>query len=378
MKKSIRDSRNSGTKVRYAVVGLGDIAQGAVLPAFAGAKNNSELVGLVSDDSKKLRVLAQRYDVQDTLKYEELEEYFASDKLDAVYIALPNSLHRDFALKAARAKKHILIEKPLAVTEQECKEIIDACSKHRVKLMTAYRLHFERANLEAIQLLRSGKLGDLRIFQSLFTMQVKPGNIRLKKSMGGGTLYDIGIYCINAARYLFGDEPTEVFAFSARNGDPRFREVDEMTTATMKFPKNRLASFSTSFGAADSAVYTVAGTKGILRMMQAYEYSNAIQMEVTIGGRKQNREYKLRDQFAAELLYFSDCILRNKTPEPDGTEGLLDVHIIRSLYQSAANGKPVTLKKLTTKKGVRPNLRQEIHRRPARRPPKVKAESPSR
>ena len=147
-----------------------------------------------------------------------------------------------------------------------------------------------------------------------------------------------------------------------------------MTSAVMRFPKDRLASFTTSFGAADSAVYTVTGTKGTLKLNQAHEYSNAIEMEITVDGRTRRRKYSLRDQFAPELLYFSDCILRNREPEPSGIEGLLDVHIIRSLYESAQTGLPVPLKELRRQR--RPDLRQEIHRPEAKHPQKIHAESP--
>jgi glucose-fructose oxidoreductase len=369
-------NHNSKTKIRYAVIGLGDIAQGAVLPGFKSAGKNSELAALVSDEPKKLKELSKHYRVSNICGYDDYDALLRSGKVDAVYIALPNSLHRDFAVRAANASIHVLSEKPLATTEQECQDIIQACAENRVKLMTAYRLHFERANLEAIHILQSGKIGELRIFQSLFTMQVKPGNIRLKRELGGGTLYDIGIYCINAARYLFRAEPTEVFATSARNGDPRFREIDEMTSAIMRFPENRLASFTTSFGAADSAVYTVAGTRGLLKLSHAYEYSEAIEMEVIVNGRTRRRKFPLRDQFGPEILYFSDCILQDREPEPSGIEGLLDVHIIRSLYDSARKGLPVQLKQL--RRQHRPSLRQEIHRPPVSRPAKIHAEAPHR
>lgn len=373
MKQPKQDSKK---KIRYAVVGLGDIAQSAVLPGFKNAGKNSELTALISDDPTKLKVLSKHYGVSHVCDYRDYDAFLRSGKVDAVYIALPNSLHRDFAVRAAGAGMHVLNEKPLATTEQECQEIIQTCAENRVKLMTAYRLHFDRANLEAIRIVHSGKIGEPRIFQSLFTMQVKPGNIRLKKELGGGTLYDIGIYCINAARYLFRAEPTEVIAASARSEDPRFQEIDEMTSAIMRFPQNRLASFTTSFGAADSAIYTVTGTRGMLKMSQAYEYSEAIEMEVTVNGRTSRRKYALRDQFGPEILYFSDCILRHREPEPSGIEGLLDVHIIQSLYESARKGRPVPIKELQRRH--RPSLRQEIHRAPANRPPKIHAEAPNR
>jgi glucose-fructose oxidoreductase len=351
---------NHQAKIRYAVVGLGHIAQNAILPAFAHAQKNSELVALVSDDPAKLRTMSREYGVENCFSYDEYELCLRSGEIDAVYVALPNNLHEDFCMRAAEAGVHVLCEKPLAVTEQECQNIIKSCAENNVKLMTAYRLHFERGNLEAIEIIRSGKIGEPRIFNSVFTMQVRSGNIRTRPTYAGGTLYDIGVYCINAARYIFGDEPVEGFCLSATNGDPRFRKIEEMTSAILRFPKERLASFTTSFGAADTADFEVIGTKGRLRAIQAYEYTMPVILEVTVDGRTQRKIYELRDQFAPELIYFSDCILRDREPEPSGIEGLRDVHIIRSLYQSVKTHAPVKLEQI--KKKRHPNLRQEIYR----------------
>ena len=156
----------------------------------------------------------------------------------------------------------------------------------------------------------------------------------------GGAHCTTGIYCINAARYLFRAEPTEVFAFSSANkSDARFKEVDEMTSAVMRFPEDRLAVFVSSFGAADVASYRVVGTRGDLRVDQAYEYVIPISHEMTVEGKTRKRTFRKRDQFAPELIYFSDCITGNKDPEPSGTEGLADVRIIEALYRSARSGK---------------------------------------
>ena len=202
----VPDKERRSGKIRYGLVGLGHIAQVAVLPAFGHAKRNSEVVALFSDDPAKQKELGRRYRIQDVLSYDDYDSYLESGNLDAVYIALPNNMHRDYTVRAARAGVHVLCEKPLAVTERECQEMIDACRRHNVKLMTAYRLHFEKANLEAIKVLRSGKLGDLRYFNSIFSMQAREPNIRLAADKGGGPLRDLGVYCINAARYLFGAE----------------------------------------------------------------------------------------------------------------------------------------------------------------------------
>ena len=372
----VRESRNQSTEhVRYAVVGLGHIAQVAVLPAFRNARGNSKLVALFSDDATKRRELAAKYRVPLVSSYKDYESYLKKGGIDAVYIALPNSMHCNFAVRAARHGVHVLCEKPLAVTTQECRTIIDACRKHRVKLMTAYRLHFEKANLEAIKIAQSGKIGNPRYFNSIFSMQVSGPNIRLDRELGGGVLYDIGIYCINAARYLFRDEPTEVLAMTEFGTDGRFREVEEMSGALLRFPQRRLASFTCSFGAADAANYDITGTKGIVRLENAYEYAMPIEMRVTIAGSTQRREFSRRDQFAPELIYFSDCILRNREPEPSGLEGLLDVRVIEALYRSAKTSKPVKLPRVTKQK--RPSLKQEKRRPPVRQPKMVHAKSAS-
>src|SRR6202011_3361829 len=148
--------------------------------------------------------------------------------------------------------------------------------------------------------------------------QVKPGNSRLKKDVGRGALYDMGVYCINAARYLFKAEPQEVVAWNMSSNDKRFTEVPEMTSGLLRFPDDRVAYFTTSFGAADRSVFEVIGTKGVLKMDPAYEMVGDLKSEITIDGRTVKKAFKKRDQFAPELVYFSDCILNNKQPEPSG------------------------------------------------------------
>ena len=362
-------------KIRYAVVGLGYIAQSAVLPAFENARDNSELVALVSDNPEKLKILGRKYKVAHQCSYNQYDDLLRSGAVDAVYIALPNHLHSEYTLRAASAGVHVLCEKPLAVTEEECQEMIDAAAAHKIKLMTAYRLHFDEANLRAVKVVQSGKLGRLRIFNSVFAMQVKQGDIRLREEMGEGTLYDLGVYCINAARYLFRAEPVEVSASTVRNTDPRFREVDEMTSAVLRFPDGELASFTVSFGAAENSWYQVVGTKGNLYLRNAYEYAKKREQCVEFNGKMDTQMYKIRDQFAPELLYFSDCIINNKKPETSGEEGLIDVKTVRALYRSAEAGHAVSLNGLS--KGRRPSLRQKITRPKVREPELVYASAPS-
>jgi glucose-fructose oxidoreductase len=347
-------------KIRYAVVGLGYIAQVAILPAFERAQENSQLAALVSGDPGKLKALAKKYKVPRTYTYEQYADCLTSG-IDAVYIALPNSMHREYAETAARAGVHVLCEEPMAVTEEECQAMMDAAAKANVKLMIAYRLHFERGNLSSIDSIRAGKIGDPRIFSSVFCQQVKPGNSRLRGKLGGGLLFDIGIYCINAARCLFGEEPYEVFSFAAKGKDERL-EVDEMNAAILRFPNDRLASFTCSFGPADRSEYEVVGTEGRLKMDPAYEMVCDLKSEVVIEGKRQKTTYKKRDQFGPELTYFSKCIIEGLNPEPNGAEGLADVRVINALMESATKAKPVEIG-LAGKK-QRPSIDQEIHTPP--------------
>jgi len=367
--------KNPRGKVRYAVVGLGYIGQIAVLPAFRHAAKNSELAALVSGDREKLRKLGRKYAVTALYDYERFDECLESGEIDAVYIALPNHLHRKYAVAAARRGIHVLCEKPMAVTAPECEAMIEAARSNDVRLMIAYRLHFEKANLEAVSLAQSGKLGDLRIFQSLFTMQVRDeDNIRLKRASGGGPLYDIGIYCINAARGLFRAEPFEVIARRASNGQKRFREVEEMSSVLMRFPQDRLASFTASFGASDHGAYELVGTKGYLRVDPAYEYADALKHVLTIGETTRRRTFPKRDQFGPELVYFSDCVRAGREPEPSGREGLADVRVIQAALKSARTGRPVRLGNVPGL--TRPHPTQEIRRPPVKEPSLINATAP--
>ncbi len=324
-------------KVRYAVVGLGYIAQTAVLPAFANAKENSELVALVSSDMSKMKKISDEYgQVPFISTYDHLEDCIQTAKINAVYLAVPNALHHPFAMRALKAGAHVLCEKPLALTPQECKQMIDTAHKRKLKLMTAYRLHFEAANLEALQIARSGKLGELRIFNSAFTVQVTDkNNIRLNYEMGGGPIYDMGIYAINAARTLFDAEPMEVTALSHRpKHDARFREVDEVITVILKFPRDRIATFVASFGAFPGSSYELTGTNGRLKLEPAYDFDSELVLTSTTHEHASLKTFRKRDQFAPELLYFSDCILHNHEIEPSGLEGLADVQIIDAIMAS--------------------------------------------
>jgi glucose-fructose oxidoreductase len=366
-------SRKKDGAVRYAVVAMGHIAQVAALPAFRHARKNSVLAALVSDDPTKLRALSRKYKVEQTFSYDEYDECL--ERVDAVYIALPNSMHAEYTIRAAKKGVHVLCEKPMAVTAEECEKMIEACRENGVKLMIGYRLHFEEINLKAVEMVRRGKLGEPKVFNSTFTMSVEPGNIRTRRELGGGTLYDIGVYCINAARYLFREEPAEVMAFSVNSGAKGFEEIDESTGSLLRFDSGRVAAFVTSFNAAPVASYRILGKKGELHVQPAYEYAEGLAYELTVNGKTTKKRIPKRDQFGPELLYFSECIRKDREPEPSGEEGLQDVRIIEALYESARTGRAVAIPSYD--KSERPSGKQMITKPGIRKPELVKVESAS-
>ena len=318
-------------KVRYAVVGLGNVAQGAVLPAFEHARESSELVAVVSSDAEKVAKLAAGYEVKVTGGYVELERVIRAARVDAVYVAVPNSLHREMTERAARAGANVLCEKPMATTVTDCEAMIQACEDSGVKLMIAYRLHFEASNLRALDRVRSGEIGEPRIFSSVFTHRVRDGEI-------GGALLDMGIYCVNAARYVFGAEPMSVVAMQTAGV-----RVDETTSVIMRFQGDRLAQLTASQGAANVSEFRVIGTKGDVEIDPAFEYTSRLSEILTVDGETRERRGKRKDQFAPEILHFSSCILQDRTPEPSGHEGLADMRVIDAIVRSAATREVVHL-----------------------------------
>lgn len=363
-------------KIRYAVVGLGYIAQTAVLPAFRNARKNSQLVALVSGDKEKLKKLGDKYKIEKRSLYTEFEDLMKSGEVDAVYIATPNFHHRNIMETAARYGVHVLCEKPLAVTTEDCYSMINEAEKHGIQLMTAYRLHFEAANLEAIKRAHSKRIGDLKIFNSVFSMQVKDqNNIRLDTvEKGGGPLYDIGIYCINASRYLFKSEPLEVFATASSSKDTRFKKTDETISCILKYPEGKVASFTISFGAFAASDYDLIGTKGRIRLEKGFEYSAPMLLKTYEEGKIFTKRYSKRDQFSPELIYFSDCIQRKKKVEPSGEEGLMDIKIIEALLLSIDLGSPITLEEIH--KRTRPGEGQRITRPSFLQPKLINARGP--
>jgi glucose-fructose oxidoreductase len=223
-----------------------------------------------------------------------------------------------------------------------------------------------------MELTKKGKLGTPRFFTSSFSFNIPAPNSRLDaRDKGGGPLYDIGIYCINAARMLFRDEPTEVVALAARAEDERFSAVEEQVSAVLRFPGEKLAAFTVGFGAAWTGWHEIVGDKGVLRADPAYAFLEPLAHELTVGDKKTKRKrFKRHDQVGAELDYFSDCVLDERDPEPSGEEGLADVRVIRALYRSIDERRPIRLEAF--ERSERPAPEQE-KKKPAPRtePPKA-------
>ncbi|MES1183645.1 MAG: Gfo/Idh/MocA family oxidoreductase [Myxococcales bacterium] len=357
-------------KIRYAVIGAGNIAQVAVLPAFKHARSNSELVAVISGDAEKRAELTQKYRLELSGDYDDLERVLERGAVDALYVATPNALHEQCAVRAAAVGVHVLCEKPLATTVADAEQVAQACAAAGVKLMVAYRLHFEEANLKAIELVKSGKIGDPRVFDSVFSHVVRPGDIRTRADVGGGAMFDLGVYCVNAARNLFREEPVLAFATSQeRDG------VDETTTAILQFPHGRVAQFTVSNGTAAVSSYRIAGTDGDLRVEPAYEYFDKLEHYLTVDGKTRHESFAKRDQFAPELEYFSQCILDNREPEPNAEEAIDDLRVIEAILQSARTGKPVPLS--PRQRTRRPSASQEAKKPAVGKEHPVHAPSPS-
>lgn len=331
----------SAVKVRYAFVGLGDIAQRAMLPGVAHT-DNSEVTALVTGDPVKAREVGKQYGIESTYSYEQFDACLRS--VDAIYLATPNWRHAEFILPALAAGVHVLTEKPLEVTSALCRQIEDAAKQSSAKLMVAYRLHFEPATLELIRRIRGGELGDVHLFSSMFAQMVDPANHRAKNGDLAGPLLDMGPYPINAARYVFGDEPIEVVsAVASRRG---FKDLDDTVAATLRFPGDRIAQFVVSYFAASCNAYTVAGTKRTVTMNPGFTYGKSLAID--------GEDFKNVDQFGGELRYFSDCILTGRDPEPDAEEGFADLRVIDGIFAALKSGGSVILPPFTRTKRIDP------------------------
>jgi len=262
--------------------------------------------------------------------------------IDVVYVVTPNGLHARDAIKAAKAGKHVFSEKPMEASVDKAQAMIDACKAANRLLAVGYRCHFDTNNLECVRLAREKVFGDLKIIEACFDIPLSGGDTqwRLKKSLsGGGTLMDVGIYALQATRYLTGEEPIMVSGMETKTNPERFKEVDETVTWQLKFPSGVIAYCSASYNSSLVGGYRAVAQNGWFELKPGFYYDG------NEGRRSDGKTIKLPDvnQFAAQMDDFAQCIRENKPSKVSGEEGLRDLKIIAAIYESIKTGRSVAL-----------------------------------
>jgi predicted dehydrogenase len=334
-------------KVGYAVVGLGHFAEYRVLPGFRKSRK-ARLVALVSGDERKARRLAKKFGAPAIYHYRDYLQCLSHPQLESVYIATNNSTHAEFAIQAANAGKHVLCEKPMATSVEECQQMIDACRANHVRLMIAYRKYFEPSASDLKLLAGSGKLGRLKILHSAFSVYVHPGAGRAAwhfdgKLAGGGALLDVGVYCVNTARWVTGKEPVEAAAYQWTAEPEIFKEVDENIAFRLSFTDGLVMQGTASWGAAKASFLTIVGDKGWATLAPAFELDAERRLYGRIGGRWFEKKYKVMNELELELDALADCVRLHREPEPNGAVGLRDVEVMQAIYQAAREGRAITI-----------------------------------
>jgi predicted dehydrogenase len=333
----------------YAVIGLGGFAQRAILPGFKHSKQG-KLVALVSGDKLKAQRLARKFGAGASYTYDELPACLSDPQVEAVYIATNNGSHARYTVQAANAGKHVLCEKPMANSVEECRQMLAACRASDVRLMIAYRKYFEPSSLELKKLYTSGKLGRLKYIHSAFGIFLPPvlkrGAWHLDPRLsGGGSLPDVGVYCVNTVCWLVGEEPSAVSAYQWAADPKRFSEVDENIAFRLDFPSGIVAQCTSSFQAAESSFLQVNGEKGWACLSPAYQYDLERRLFGEIAGRRLEKKFKVIDELALEIDALADAVRRRREPEPNGVQGMRDLAVMEAIYQSAREGRtvPVTM-----------------------------------
>jgi predicted dehydrogenase len=335
----------AGKKLGFALVGLGSLSENQLAPALQKTKL-CKLSGLVSGNPDKARAWAQKYGVpeKNIYGYKNFDEIANNPDIDVVYVVLPNSMHAEYSIRAAKAGKHVLCEKPMAISVKECDAMIAACKAAQRKLAIGYRLHFEPNNLEMVRLAREKTLGAVKVIEAAAGFRIDdPKQWRLDKALsGGGSLMDIGIYALQAARYISGEEPASVSAQLSITDPVKFKPgVDESMLFTLKFPSGALASCASSYGAGLNR-FRAGAERGWFEVLPALNYTG-IKGRMRSQGVSKDFDFPEVDQFAAEMDDFSDCIVNDKQTRVPGEEGRRDVRIMTAIYRAAATGRVVSL-----------------------------------
>lgn len=331
----------------YAIVGLGNYGLGRIIPEFANCRH-SRLAAVVSGNPAKAAKVAadHRLPPGSIYGYRDFDRIRDNPAVDIVYVCLPNAMHAEYTIRAAQAGKHVLCEKPMAVSVAEAEAMIAACRKADRQLMIGYRCHFEPYNLEAMRLAKTGTAGRIRYVRSEHGFTAgDPTMWRLKRALsGGGSLMDMGIYSLQAARYMTGEEPIAVTAReSTDRRDPRFAEVEDMIDWTLEFPSGAIGSCQSSYSANHNHILLM-GDKGRIELEPATGYSG---QQLWVGNGRERAVTPPpgpgKTQFAAQLDHMAECARTGRTPIVSGEEGLRDMRIIEAIYRSAREGRTIRL-----------------------------------
>ncbi|MET0402723.1 MAG: Gfo/Idh/MocA family oxidoreductase [Cystobacter sp.] len=340
-----------GPKVRYGVVGGGSISQMAFMPGV-GQTRNSEMTALVTGDPVKADKLARLYKLK-SYHYDDYAKLLESGEVDAVYVATPNFNHTSYVTAALKAGVHVLLEKPMATSEEDCQAMRAAARESGARLMIAYRLHCEPGTVELIERVRAGDFGRVRVFSSVFSQRVKESNHRAKHGYWAGPVPDMGPYPINAVRNLFGAEPIEVSATGIKTPG-RNLNFEDVVSVTLRFPEERLGQFVVDYSGSMAQRYELIGDKGSVEVSPAYTYGPdaGISYRTLLNGKSEERKHEPTDQFAGETEYFSECVLQDREPEADGEEGWLDVRVVAAVERALKTGQPQKLEPYQRRKRI--------------------------
>jgi predicted dehydrogenase len=335
-------AKPTARKLGFAICGLGNLSEHQIAPALLKT-DRCRLAGLITDSPDKARQWQSKYGIpaSNVFSYDTMDRLAHNRDIDVIYIVTPNAQHADQTLKAAAAGKHVICEKPMEVSVEKCQQMIDACKAAKVQLAVAYRCRFEPNNLECARIVRDRDLGKLHLVEASFGINIgDPGQWRLKRALsGGGALMDVGIYALQATRYLTAEEPVMVSAFETKTDPVKFAEVDETMTWQTKFPSGTLAVCMASYNLPTVTRFRGTAERGWFELDPAFFYDG------NHGRRSDGKEIALPngDQFAAEMDDFARCILEDRPSIVSGEEGLRDVRIMTAIYESARTGRAVTL-----------------------------------
>jgi predicted dehydrogenase len=333
-------------RIGYAVVGLGSIAETSVLPAFRNSKK-SKLVALVSHDKSRAQQLGAKFGVKHCYAYENYDQCLSQPDVDAVFIASVNGAHAEQTVRAAAAGKHVLCEKPMATSVDDCRRMVEACQANRVRLMIAYRKYFEPGSVALKKLVTSGKLGRLRHIFSSYTEIVDPGKAKTwqlsQKLAGGGSLMDIGIYCVNSMRWVAGSAPIDATAYRWSDDPKRFRDVEDSIAFRLTHPNGLVCQGTSSYSSMAASFLQVHGDQGWAALNPAFAFEEERHLFGKIRGRWFEQKFKVIDEFALELNAFTESIHRGRDSEPDGMEGLRDMATIEAIYRSEQEKRTVMI-----------------------------------